>query len=314
MVAQLAKRYATSSEWSRLFGDALYAFVIFYGGAWLQVYIGDLLDAKKIQVATGVIMAIFIFICFMLFMGGARLVRKVITQEKQREEIKRRYLSYASSLLDNLVSDQIQHVREPINDDGAEAGPAIFSCMPCIKGIVHRLYHFFEAHYGESEKLDERIDFEVTFMTRSYKDEKITIPAYANRQGRSPVSMLQRDKQPGIYDNTITAEVYEEVRPDMRIVEDTADPKSIYHELYTGQRERIRSSIIYPILDDKNSLLGTLVVHCNRSGFFKYNEGAFWRELLEMYARRLALEKSRLDLLMSPAAASELRGRYEAPF
>jgi GAF domain-containing protein len=100
----------------------------------------------------------------------------------------------------------------------------------------------------------------------------------------------------------------------MRIVEDTALPSERYQELYPGQKERIRSSVVYPALDDDNGILGTLVVHCNRTGFFKRRDERFWRELLETFAVRLALQKSRLDLVGSDTARQELGERWNPPF
>ena len=40
-----------------------------------------------------------------------------------------------------------------------------------------------------------------------------------------------------------------------------------YAQLYPGELERLQSSVIYPILSDTNELLGTLVVHCDKTGF-----------------------------------------------
>ena len=65
-----------------------------------------------------------------------------------------------------------------------------------IKLLVEYLYALFESNYGQSEELERRINFEVTFMTKSFIDGNITIPAYANRDKRAPISMAKRQNIP----------------------------------------------------------------------------------------------------------------------
>jgi hypothetical protein len=134
-------------------------------------------------------------------------------------------------------------------------------------------------------------------MTKSYIDGFITIPAAANRDGRQPRSMVLRAKNPVIYDDTVTAQVYEETRPRPHIIADTEGEGEDYAELYDDQKERIQSSIIYPVLSDTHELLGTLVVHCNKKDFFSSADARYWTDLLEVFEKRLALIKKRMDWL-----------------
>ena len=69
--------------------------------------------------------------------------------------------------------------------------------------------------------------------------------------------------------------------------------------MYAGQLDRIKSSVVYPVLSDKSELLGTVVIHCNRAGFFRTAEERFWTKLIEPYAKRIALEKIKFDYLVS---------------
>src|SRR5260370_40590503 len=62
-------------------------------------------------------------------------------------------------------------------------------------------------------------------MTRSYVDNEITIYASQNPDHRSPRSLLLRKNDKNIYDRTVTAEVYREVRPEIHIIEDTSKGK-----------------------------------------------------------------------------------------
>jgi hypothetical protein len=170
---------------------------------------------------------------------------------------------------------------------------ASLASLSHVQALVEGLYQILQSQFGNAGSLLDEVDFEVTFMTKSYKDEQITIYAYENRDHRSPRSLVLRAKNPAIYDATVTAEVYRQVRPDMLITEDTG--KEAYSEVYPGQRERIRSAIVFPVLSDENALLGTIVVHCNKPGLFKRADAKFWRKLLEVYAKRIAYEKLCLD-------------------
>ncbi len=166
-----------------------------------------------------------------------------------------------------------------------------------VESLVAALYEVVQSQFGQAGSLLGSIDFEVTFMTRSYQDGKLTVYACRNRDYREPRSLILRRENTDIYERTVTAQVYRAPRPEMQVVEDTRE--EAYEELYPGQLERIRSSVICPVLSDRNELLGTIVVHCNKGGFFKKKDALFWRRLIEIYAKRVAYEKTCLDLFPS---------------
>lgn len=189
--------------------------------------------------------------------------------------------------------------------------------LGAMRALVRSAYRTLEAHFGEAPQVGDRIEFEVTFMTQSYIDGEITIAAWANRQGRRPASMNQRETNSKTYNTTVTAEVYRMQRPRPRIVEDTTKDQN-YHEIYPGQKDRIRSSIIWPVFSSEHQLVGTMVMHCDQAGFFLRSQEKFWRELCEIYAKRLAQERLRLDKALrvgdtvdSPTAVGA--GRWAAP-
>jgi membrane protein implicated in regulation of membrane protease activity len=175
-----------------------------------------------------------------------------------------------------------------------------------IESHVRGLYRCLDANYADSDVPGSRVNFEVTFMTRDYSDNFVTIMSWANRDGRAPRSLAQRTARPDIYDATVTAQVYREAAdrlPSLRIIEDTQKTPD-YSELYSGQKSRIRSSVVYPVFNSRNILLGTLVSHCDRAGFFRERNQKYWRELNDMFALRIAVEKTKLDALHthSPSA------------
>ncbi|MBE5852015.1 MAG: GAF domain-containing protein [Lachnospiraceae bacterium] len=171
-----------------------------------------------------------------------------------------------------------------------------------IQLTVNKCYDFMCSSFGESETLIEEIKFEVTYMTESYKDSEITIPCSCNKERREPTSMLIRDKNKKIYGDTVTAEIYKEYdthcKPAMKIIENTSSPingEKPYHFLYENQSQRIKSSIVLPVLSHKSKLLGTLVVHCNTPDFFKKEDENFWYEILQIFACEIGKNKLLLD-------------------
>lgn len=170
--------------------------------------------------------------------------------------------------------------------------------MRCMQISVDECYNFFHNSFGNrsSWHSDSTINFEVTYMTLSYKDDKITIPFSCNYERRTPTSMLMRDYNPDVYNGTVTAEIYNEYnkhrKPTFRIIEST---KKGYKFIYDNQNSRIRSSIVLPVLSHKSELLGTIVVHCNKDYFFCENQRRFWYEIMQLFA----LEIGTYQLMLS---------------
>ena len=170
----------------------------------------------------------------------------------------------------------------------------IQECVNNMQLVVQSCYDFFESAFSVPGQLVDDIKFESTFMTKSYIDDEITIPCSANKENRTPVSMLHRSQNAKIYANTETDKIYQMDRPVMILIEDTTKEQT-YIETYANQKVRIKSSVILPVLSHENVVLGTLVVHCNKAGFFKKELYSFWNELLEMFSVEVGYQKLLLD-------------------
>lgn len=304
--------YGKRAGFSKYFIQSLVAFFIFYGGAVLTYRLNDQL--KNDETHTLLIEAVAIFIVFLIYILFTKYVGTVLEEAIKAENFKKSQLTYAYSQMDQLVSLQIKELKRQTEAHEDDRKNLYTICLDNINSIIKNAYQFFESHYGESEKMEDRIDFEVTFMTKSYNDKGITIPAFGNRKGRAPVSMKERENHPNRYEGTITALLYSEKRHLICIVPDTSQTQEAYKELYPKQKERIKSSIVQPVLDDENEMLGALVVHCDKRGFFKPQDKKFWGELLDIYAVRIALEKSRLDYYANPDIQQKLNITWHAPF
>ena len=294
MNVNILKWYDNLSIWPRIFLNALSASLPFYFAAFLSSSVANAYDAPA-KTALFIHFAVFgILITVIAFLY--RLLSFYHNAYKQEVAEEHKALFRAFTLCDRRVIKQHEVIKKSFLDPSTRIRDLI-SNVDRIQEIVDDTYSTFESIYGNQERSGERIDFEVTFMTISYEDKKITIPCSANRSGRKPRSMVLRKDNPNIYDGTETANIYRAKRPNPIIVPDTSDPT--YAELYPTQKERIKSSIIYPVLCEDNIVLGTLVVHCDRAGFFTSEKEKFWCDLLEVFSKRISVEKMKLDRMDS---------------
>ncbi len=289
-----------SPEHRALIGGAVFVLPA-VASAIISQYVREYFTTGAIRVQLVIILGMYLAAVVAVRYVGIRAALFDRESQQQRNAMSQTVLS-----LDVLIAKRLSRLHEAFaryKTFGPTQATQLFetavASMDHIKAVVEELQAVMESQF--SGAFDDPIDFEVTFMTRSFHDGKITIYAWQNRDRRAPISLNERNStNPDIYASTVTAEVYQAARPQMRIVEDTGSPtaSNTYVALYQGQLERIKSSVVYPVLSDRNEILGTLVVHCNRSGFFRMKDARFWRQLLEIYAKRVAYEKICLDLFL----------------
>jgi GAF domain-containing protein len=274
--------------WLRVGLSSLLQAAPFYGAALLRGHVGAVAAQSSVPalVADGLVVTLVLTAVLSVrgyFMAVQREVHKL-------SESRQAALSRAHHLVDRIVSHNIVD----IDDDASAETTMLFGSARRLSRVVQAVYDLFEGAYGGSG--ESAVSFEATFMTRSYCDGFITIPAYANRDARAPVSLQQRQSNPRLYEQTVCAQIYRQQSPVPCYVEDTEkDPG--YNSLYEGQKRRIRSCVVYPVRDARNRLLGTLVVHCDKPGFFSVADERYWNALLELFSKRLAYEKAKMDRL-----------------
>lgn len=253
---------------------------------------------------------VVVLLTLVVFAGRyAAVVRSALREDLER---RRAALMHAYTFVDRFETQRLH----AIHPTAATADPFVNSFVTSVdelQQIVYAAYQTFEAAFGKGIDASDRVDFEITFMTKSYNDGRITIPAYANREGRAPRSMLLRASETDIYERTVTAVIYREPRPSMRIIPDTSNRESEYQELYPGQRQRIKSSIIFPVLSDTNELLGTLVAHCDKTNFFLHDHEKYWDDMMEIFAKRIALIKRKMDVLSHIRSRGQREMTVEIP-
>ena len=307
---RIVRYYEESSPIVQTLLAAFPTAIVFYLAALLSTWVSQLWEGPYAGIRVGIHGIIFVLVAtvFLLLVGRFKATRAAMRSQKEHE---RDAIASAHAHCDRVVSYIIGRI-------APHGSPAEFIELYCgsvnvISEFVKAAYLTFLDSYGGGADPMTRINFEVTFMTLSYRDQKITIPACANRDNRQPRSMVLRLADPDIYKNTETAKIYGSPRPGPVIVNDTKHFDK-YAELYPGELERLRSSIIYPVLSDKFELLGTLVAHCDEAGFFDATRSKYWFDLLEVFAKHIAVEKRKLDVLTGVAGALNLPLPVPPPF
>ena len=295
-MTRLGLWYEKANPWLRSFASSVLVILPFYLTAVLAYFVRQGLDDKKLLGAYSGVTLLLLLILFLF----RRYIEIRLDEDRRITERQRNSIGQAHNFSDELVAQGCEVLRAGLHvyqlrTDGTLLFQAAIASVHQINQIVERLYLVMEALYSDAHDFVHQINFEVTFMTKSYRDKEITVLSWRNRDRRAPRSLDLRNSNPTIYANTVTAELYLAARPEAVIISDAAGD-SRYHEIYPGQKQRIRSSIVYPVLSDNNVLLGTLVVHCDSPGFFKSDDKIYWAVLLEIYAKRIAYQKLCLDI------------------
>lgn len=245
-----------------------------------------------IRIFTGISIILLMIVVLYFISWVAELIKRKLWAENADN----RYMKHAFLHVRKLGSIRQESFQEAykLSTHQNESEFMIQECLRNMQLVVKSCYDFFDSAFSTPGQLVDDIKFEATFMTKSYRDNEITIPCSANKENRTPISMLHRTANPQIFSGTETDKIYNMERPVMVLIEDTAESPG-YIETYRNQKRRIRSSVIMPVLSHENVLLGTLVVHCNKAGFFKNKMYDFWNELLEMFSVEIGYQKILLD-------------------
>ncbi len=169
----------------------------YYISALLTIQIQEVFDITGSYAWNVVLIYILITIAGVFVYHYVETIRKNINLENQ-SKIRARDQSY--SYVDRYVTENLKHFHQSAikylsNPASITVEEVFFNSLNNIKALIEKLYSTLESHFTDALELDldgNRIDFEVTFMTKSYKDDQITIPACSNRENRSPRSMVLR--------------------------------------------------------------------------------------------------------------------------
>lgn len=291
-----------SSRGQRMFWHTLIVALVFF---LTREHAADLAaQAAKSGINSAFVTVATFLALFALLVAAFRGLLFLGEQVEKEMEKERSTKAHAHTLCDQALSNEI--ARASLEESSLGDTERMTTGHKTMQELVKATYQTFESAYGQVSKGKERIDFEVTFMTKSLRDNALTVAAAANKDNRMPRSLVLREQNPDIYGRTVSADIYRAPSPRIAIIGDTST--ETYNELYPEQKKRIKSSIVFPVLTPDYKLLGTLVVHCDKARFFSQDKEKYFSDLLEIFGKRIALEAVRLNRIVGGGS------RAEAPF
>ncbi len=201
MMRKIAIWYCDLSSQKQLLLNSSITAILFFFSAIVTNLIADGLGELKRGTIILLYSLAFIMI-FVIIITVANVLKSHIEKIKRTAREEKETIAQAYILCDRVISASMKMIDDNLHLNGDYSGAIEGYPLKNIQEIVDATYSTFESAYGVSVNIEKRIDFEVTFMTKSYVDNKITIPASKNRDGRSPQSMVLRKNKPDIYDKT----------------------------------------------------------------------------------------------------------------
>src|ERR1700690_2245203 len=148
--------------------------VTFYFGAYLSTSISNAYVAAG-NFGVAIHASVFVVLLFAVIFLGRLVVRQLDLFEHEKE-VQKTTISRAFSLCDKILTERSSRLEADENRQ-SRLLDQLGMTVKNIQGFIDAAYSTFESTYGKSSSSDERVDFEATFMTKSFIDGKITIPA-----------------------------------------------------------------------------------------------------------------------------------------
>jgi len=284
-------------------GLALVAFII---GAILQERVQRITGNQPGDLPLGVLWIVISLIIAIGWGGLQYSYQRVLnTYVRDREALERAIADARERItklsVQNLARCDVIMGKDTVSID--ELRSVLICEVDRIGALITAAWEVINSHHNVSVTAIERINFEITLFTPSLRDSELTIACWCNRDNLRPKSLRLREEDPKIYDRTEAAKMISKRVTDTIVIEDTSDPTKNYEHLYEGQKERIRSSVLHPILSPKNEHLAVLVLHCERTGFFRDKDRRYWHELFSVFAPSIALELERIRAFNKAASS-----------
>jgi len=210
------------SAWAQKIGALIFKYrvaiqaiavsLLSYGTALITTYVGNIkpTDDNRAVVVLGA------FVVVLIMTVASTLIDKIIRLRERGQERKHDVYKTGYMTLNRERNNYIKLLRELSESTIDQRTDTPVELM---NNAVSELYETLETEYGTAVSITEHVEFEVTFMTKSFKDNKITIAAWASRDGRAPKSMAKRAADPDIYAGTETAKLYADENRTVRTIE-----------------------------------------------------------------------------------------------
>ena len=277
--------------------SSAFLIIIFLAGAIMEEPLQWIFSGDKSHVPWG-LFSIVIVLLFAVFYGIIHMYSlHVLAQYKSDIEYQERTITDALEKLTKLDADYLATLgRFARNTDSKDLNfTEVFICSSSkIVATIGAFGDVVNSHHNRESSAMKRINFETTLITKSLIDSMLTIAAWSNRENRRPHSLDLRNQYPDIYSKTEAAKIMEERGRNTIIIPNTSNPITNYSQLYDGQRYRIRSTVLHPVMSSENQPLGVIVLHCDEADFFKLDDVRYWRELMEIFSTPIAIELEKI--------------------
>jgi hypothetical protein len=277
---------------------ATMAVLAFVTGALLESGVQRVMGNQSDDLAWG----LFWIVISVLLAAGLGLLHfwyyRVLALEKKDHEVRERAIADARERITKLNVEQLARCDALMEQETVlldELRSVLICELDRINRLITAAWEVINSHHNISIASTDRLNFEMTLITPSLRDSELTIASWCNRDNYRPISLrLRKEGDKNIYRRTQAAKMIEGRVTDTLVIEDTSAPTENYEALYDGQKARIRSSVLHPILSPKNEHLGVLVLHCEQTKFFRARDTRYWRELFSVFAPTIALELERI--------------------
>lgn len=298
MIRKIALRFNTLPLSVKASITSVLAIVAFIIGAILENGVQKILGEQPGDRALGLFWILFSLIIAALWGLLQYGYRRVLEFHVSDSHARERAIADARERITKLSVQQLARC-DAIMEKDTVSMDELRSVLICeidrIAGLITAAWEVVNSHHNVSVTATERINFEMTLITPSLRDSELTIASWCNRENLRPKSLLIRiQEDTKIYQRTRAAKMISNRVTDTIVIEDTSAPMENYEHLYEGQKERIRSSVLHPILSPKNEHLAVLVLHCDQTGFFRVDDRRYWHELFSVFAPSIALELERI--------------------
>ncbi len=275
------------------------AIVAFLIGVILQPHIQRISGSQPEDLPWGLFWILFLLVIAGIWGGLQYWYRRTLASYKTESQAQERAIADARERMTALNVEQLARCDKIMEKEIVpidELRSVLICELKRIDGVIKAAWEVVNSHHNVSTAATERINFEMTLITTSLQDPELTIASWCNRDNIRPKSLGLRidDGKREIYRSTEAAKMIARRGTETMIIEDTSDPATDYEALYEGQKTRIRSSVLHPILSPKGQHLGVLVLHCERQNFFRKDDRRYWRELFSVFAPSIALELERI--------------------
>ena len=317
----IATRIHKLSPGRKASAQFLFAVVLFIGGALLENRLQLIFDTDPTKVLSGIFWMIGVLLLGLLWAVTYYTYQLRLQRETETSELQQRSIQTARERVAELHLSLLERCDLLVEKKGHPTLEEFRHALICdqvrLNDIVESIWSVVDSFHNVSALSTERVNFEVSLITKSHQHEHLTVAAWKNRDNRRPNSLaMQNNGQLDIYNDSEADKLLKTSMPVTKVIPDTSVPEANYKQMYPDQKSRVKSTVLHPIISPANKRLGVLVLHCERPNFFKQEDRRYWEEFFWIFAPAVALELERIDAYnhMANAWTEQVRFSPYVPF